>query len=198
MAIEFQCPHCQGTLRLKDKFAGQRGSCRHCGGEIVTPSPAAADELEMTLLEDVPAPAPQPQAAKPVASVRPKPVPPRPASTASNGASGVGDLVRFRCDQCGASMKAPTSLAGRSVTCPSCRQRLRVPGAAAPRPTAELGARSSADAPSPAPVVRPAPRPSKPAAATSQKEEMELLPENDELELLPAQDEMVLASDNST
>jgi len=35
--IEYNCPHCNHLLRIKSKYAGQRGGCKHCGGVFVVP-----------------------------------------------------------------------------------------------------------------------------------------------------------------
>lgn len=36
--IEMPCPHCGQRLQIEDKYAGQRGACKHCRGEVVVPS----------------------------------------------------------------------------------------------------------------------------------------------------------------
>jgi hypothetical protein len=204
MAIEFQCPHCQGTLKLKDKFAGQRGSCKHCGGEILVPSAAAADDLDLSFLDDAPPPVP---AARPV--IRPASTlngrstdglssndapkngalanghsngPPRSrAPAAAAPAEADADLVRFYCDQCGRRVKVTPSAAGRLVACPRCAQQLRVPGAPAARPPS-------------APAPRTAGRP---LAAAPQMDGLELLPEPDGLELLPETNGLMDALDDT-
>lgn len=32
--LQFICPLCQSTLRIPEKYLGQRGTCKHCGGKI--------------------------------------------------------------------------------------------------------------------------------------------------------------------
>jgi hypothetical protein len=142
MAIEFQCPKCRGTLRLKEKFAGQRGSCKHCGGEIRVPTVASRGEPELSLLDDdaapMPAPSPRPtvrpvavsngagsRSSAPGPNSQPKAQPQLRAAAPVNAGA---NLIRFRCDGCGALMQSPASDAGRAVACPRCMQRLRVPG----------------------------------------------------------------------
>ncbi len=68
---------------------------------------------------------------------------------------------------CGAKMKAPDHLAGKSIKCPKCQSVIKIPGAAVP---AGVGAASAAAPPRPAPGKAPATRPSgvkgAPAVAT--------------------------------
>lgn len=35
--IEMNCPHCDHLLRIDDKYAGQKGGCKHCGGHFRVP-----------------------------------------------------------------------------------------------------------------------------------------------------------------
>ena len=39
--INYTCPHCQTLLSAPEQFAGQAGTCRHCGKPIVIPAPGA-------------------------------------------------------------------------------------------------------------------------------------------------------------
>jgi hypothetical protein len=61
--LQFDCPHCGKAIRLKEEFAGRKGSCPHCRNSIQAPSSA-------------PPPPPPPRAARPA---RPPAPPPRPA-----------------------------------------------------------------------------------------------------------------------
>lgn len=43
--IEIQCPNCQRTLKVPDKYVGTEGACNYCGGRIevqIKPQPPAA------------------------------------------------------------------------------------------------------------------------------------------------------------
>lgn len=35
--IVYQCPHCENELRIDEKYAGQKGTCKHCRSAIVVP-----------------------------------------------------------------------------------------------------------------------------------------------------------------
>lgn len=195
MAIEFQCPNCRQTLRLKEKFAGQRGSCKHCGGEIVVPSPAPADELGLAALDDdapvKPTPSPH-QTVRPVSvasgassprstpASKPQPTPqPKPQQPVRAAAfNAVPNLIRFRCDGCGGLMQSPPSDAGRAVACPRCMQRLRVPGT----PSSATAVSSTTRAV---------------ATAGPAMGGLELLPEQGGLELLPEANGLISALDDT-
>ena len=97
MSIAVTCSACQKTFPVKDKYAGVRGKCPHCGGEIQVPAaplqavilPDDAGEamsvsdvsltgstLSDSTLTNSTIRAPKPGAAK-------RPAPPRPAGTAT-------------------------------------------------------------------------------------------------------------------
>ena len=38
--IIYQCPHCENELRIDEKYAGQKGTCKHCRSAIVVPDRA--------------------------------------------------------------------------------------------------------------------------------------------------------------
>lgn len=50
--IEMNCPHCDHTLRIPDKYAGRRGGCKHCRGTfrvpktIPTPPPREPEQTQ--------------------------------------------------------------------------------------------------------------------------------------------------------
>lgn len=48
MAIHFHCPSCQAPLKLKDQYAGRRGTCPQCHATIVVPAIATADSSSAT------------------------------------------------------------------------------------------------------------------------------------------------------
>lgn len=37
MAIEFNCPHCNATIKAADHSVGKKGTCRRCQKELVVP-----------------------------------------------------------------------------------------------------------------------------------------------------------------
>jgi len=39
--VEMKCPECGHVLRIPDKYIGQAGGCKHCGGRFVVPAPDA-------------------------------------------------------------------------------------------------------------------------------------------------------------
>lgn len=65
--IELKCPHCGHQLRIKDKYAGKRGGCKHCRGTFVvpmeaSPKPTAEDaNFDFDLPVGPPAPPAPPQ-----------------------------------------------------------------------------------------------------------------------------------------
>ena len=42
MAIEFNCPHCNATIKTPDDSAGKKGTCRRCQRELVIPLPISS------------------------------------------------------------------------------------------------------------------------------------------------------------
>ena len=46
--IEYICPHCGNKLQIPDKFAGQKGTCRTCGGEIIAARSSGSSEPSIT------------------------------------------------------------------------------------------------------------------------------------------------------
>ena len=49
MAIEFQCEHCEQSIRASDELGGRMGQCPHCGHSMYIPLPAgtASEALEL-------------------------------------------------------------------------------------------------------------------------------------------------------
>lgn len=41
MAIVVECTGCHASVRIKEKYAGRRGRCHHCGAPMLVPSPVA-------------------------------------------------------------------------------------------------------------------------------------------------------------
>ncbi|NIA07042.1 MAG: hypothetical protein GWP14_05315 [Actinobacteria bacterium] len=52
MAIEFQCEHCEKTIRTADELGGRMGKCPHCGHSMYIPLPAS-EKSEVLELEQV-------------------------------------------------------------------------------------------------------------------------------------------------
>ncbi len=63
--IEFSCPSCSKTYRVKDDFAGKKAKCKECGSAMPIPaagtSASAAAPAEQPPLRRKPAPTTQPQ-----------------------------------------------------------------------------------------------------------------------------------------
>src|SRR5689334_15150582 len=38
MAIQFQCPSCEATIRVPDEAAGKKGTCPRCNEKLLVPS----------------------------------------------------------------------------------------------------------------------------------------------------------------
>lgn len=122
MSIAFKCTNCGRGLRANPEMAGKRTKCPGCA--TILTIPAGGDAAP------APAPAPKP-AAKPAAPA------PAPAPAAAPAAM-------VTCD-CGAKIRTKPEWAGKTIKCPKCENRIKVPGAA--------------PAPAPAPTRKPAPPP---------------------------------------
>ena len=55
MAIEFDCPACDATIRVKDDAAGKKGRCPRCKVLLLVPDPGPEDELDPDPAADAPA-----------------------------------------------------------------------------------------------------------------------------------------------
>lgn len=51
MAVEFQCEHCEKTIRAADEQGGSMGTCPHCGHSMYVPLPAAEVSEPLELAE---------------------------------------------------------------------------------------------------------------------------------------------------
>lgn len=79
MPVIVTCPGCQKTFPIKDKYAGRKGACPHCGGPLkVPPLPIAAQETAVVGQEDDWLIGIEQDTSQPKPS-RPKPSPPKPA-----------------------------------------------------------------------------------------------------------------------
>lgn len=113
MAIEFVCPTCGKTLKLRDEAAGKRGRCPQCQAVITVPDQSLAED---DLIEIVPADAPP---AKKPPALPPKPVKP-PVSTAMTPAAPEAVSAATKpCPGCG------KALPEKAVICVSCGFNLK-------------------------------------------------------------------------
>ena len=115
MAIEFICPTCGKTLKLRDEAAGKRGRCPFCKGVVTVPS---ADSEEDELVEIIPPTAPKteqrPPAPPPPAEARTTP-PPLPTTPTGEQTSATERI----CPGC------KSSLNDKAVICISCGLNLK-------------------------------------------------------------------------
>ena len=51
MAIEFQCEHCEKTIRAADELGVSMGQCPHCGHSMYIPLPAGTESEALELEE---------------------------------------------------------------------------------------------------------------------------------------------------
>ena len=90
--IQFDCPHCRKTLRVKDEFAGKRGKCPHCQNVADVPAQSIPPCVPAEAPLDASAPTGAVAASAPAAAVQPTPPVPVPAArpVTARGASGLG------------------------------------------------------------------------------------------------------------
>ncbi len=107
MAIAFQCPKCQTSLKVRDDMAGKRVACKGCKGAINVPrlatpvhDHAAAEAAAMDALADAPA-----------------------ADATTDG----DDTFQAECPNCLEAVTFPLKMAGKQAPCPECRRVVRVP-----------------------------------------------------------------------
>ncbi|HEX6986423.1 MAG TPA: MJ0042-type zinc finger domain-containing protein [Planctomycetaceae bacterium] len=99
MAIEFECPACDATIRVKDEAAGKKGRCPKCRTLLLVPDPGPDEEPAPAPPEpEPPAPplavAPPAPAAPPEPAVEPEPpVEPEPVAAPVIDPSGPFPLV---------------------------------------------------------------------------------------------------------
>lgn len=127
MSIAFQCTNCGRTLRANPEMAGKRTKCPGCATILTIPSAEGAS-----------APA--------------KPATPRPtaAAPAPTPAAAPAAAAMVACE-CGTKIRTKPEWAGKTIKCPKCEARIKVPGGA-PAPAA-------APVKPAAPVKKPAPPP---------------------------------------
>ncbi len=135
MAIEFNCPHCLTSYRLKDEFAGKKATCKNqnCRKVLVVPQasavPAAPTIAELGGIapdangkhDDTPMPKNQEDIeAAALAAL----------SESVQEAKASGDqVIAVTCDYCGRQWTEPFAKAGKNVLCPDpeCRKTVKVP-----------------------------------------------------------------------
>ncbi|HEY4313428.1 MAG TPA: hypothetical protein VGN12_28515 [Pirellulales bacterium] len=135
MAIQFSCPSCQATLRLKDQYAGRQGQCPQCQAKITVPQVAANSGVSAA--ERASAGAINPDARSGV-----------------RAAGSKSTTIDFSCEGCQKKIRAPAAAAGRQVACPGCGAKLRVPGEPA-RSVGSVAAATQKPASAPASSVSP-------------------------------------------
>jgi hypothetical protein len=127
MSIAFSCA-CGRNLRAGPHLAGKKTKCPGCGAVLTIPA-----ESEEAAPAVAPAPAPRPKTAPAAAQVT--------APVASS----------VTCT-CGKRIATKPEWAGKTIKCPACENRIKVPAAASPVVPAAAAAK-------PAPAQRPAPPP---------------------------------------
>jgi hypothetical protein len=131
MSIAFSCA-CGRSLRAGPHLAGKKTKCPGCGAVLTIP--AAGEEAPAA--PPAPKPKPAPAAAQVTAPVAPTAAPIASAVTCT----------------CGKRIATKPEWAGKTIKCPACENRIKVPAAAAPIVPAAAAAK-------PAPAKRPAPPP---------------------------------------
>ncbi|MFO0798419.1 MAG: hypothetical protein U0804_13160 [Gemmataceae bacterium] len=128
MAIEFNCPHCATSYKLKDELAGKKATCKNpdCRQVITIPAPKAT----------VP-PTAGPPAAKPKPPARK--AAPKPEDVEAAALAALADAPKEEqqpdapipvvCAFCDHKWSESRDKAGKNVLCPNpeCRQRNKVP-----------------------------------------------------------------------
>jgi hypothetical protein len=120
MPINFNCPHCQKPLKVKDELAGKKGPCPACKKLLTVPQPAAAPK----------AAAPPPPAPNGSPAPAPADVEAEAAALFADGpakAEAPVQFIDFPCPQCDEPLHLDAALAGKKTPCPSCRRIISVP-----------------------------------------------------------------------
>jgi len=50
MSVQTNCPQCGANFKVKDRYAGQRGTCPRCGAMVVVPVDAESEKKERPAL----------------------------------------------------------------------------------------------------------------------------------------------------
>jgi hypothetical protein len=139
MSIAFSCA-CGRNLRAGPHLAGKKTKCPGCGAVLTIP--AASEEAAPAAPAAAPAPKPRPAPA--AAQVT---APPAAAPAASVTCS------------CGKRIATKPEWAGKTIKCPACENRIKVPAAAVAAAASPIVPAPAAAAAKPAPAKRPAPPP---------------------------------------
>ncbi len=105
MTINFNCPHCQKPLKVKEELGGKKAKCPRCQKALVIPEPTPTvpqvdvEALAAAALTDEPA------AAAPVEQ----------------------KFMDFPCSFCDEQIHISADMAGKQTPCPHCRRIVKVP-----------------------------------------------------------------------
>ena len=131
MSIAFSC-ECGRNLRAGPNLAGKKTKCPGCGAVLTIP--AASEEA---------------------ASAPPPPAPrPKPAPAAAQVTAPAAPVAAAVTCTCGKRIATKPEWAGKTIKCPACENRIKVPAAAVASPVVPAAAAAK-----PAPAKRPAPPP---------------------------------------
>lgn len=115
MAIEFNCPHCLYTYKLKDEFGGKRATCKNpdCRQVIAIPKPITGPEDQLPSAADLEAAA--------LSALN--------EDTSRTQEKAAEKVIHMTCTICEHKWTEPFSKAGKNTLCqnPDCRQRIKVP-----------------------------------------------------------------------
>jgi uncharacterized protein YbaR (Trm112 family) len=119
--MEIRCPHCTATLDVEDFSAGRLTICPACSGTFrIEPTSAATTGP----LADMPSPGGSPGAPEVAGTATPPWGSPRPAEPLLR--RDPGDRL-IRCPACERQLSVGRSMAGQTMICPTCRNRLQIP-----------------------------------------------------------------------
>ena len=134
MAIEFNCPHCLTSYRLKDEFAGKKATCKNqsCRKVLVVPQPGGSIGPTIAELGGIApeangrkddTPLPKNQDDIEAAALAALTEAPKEEKAAADQA------IPVTCDYCGHQWTEPLAKAGKNVLCPDpeCRRQVKIP-----------------------------------------------------------------------
>lgn len=129
--IHFKCPHCQTSLQMEIRYAGQAVLCPTCNGQILVPYPNTSGRFLLCICAHCKAvfqiPAEQAGSQVPCPQCRQMMVIPGEENVLFEG-----QMIRFSCRSCQQAYCLPSRYAGRKFTCPACRHACFVPKPAKP------------------------------------------------------------------
>lgn len=122
--IKFNCPHCQEPIEAPKDSVGTTGKCPYCQNDITIPD----TQMEEAQVAEIPL--------KPTAGFQSGQKrmgyqrPPLEASSRTQKSvrvvSANPQTLKFTCQHCGHSLKAPANMVGGSVECPNCGNQTKV------------------------------------------------------------------------